>query len=103
MNYFNITTAVLALLLIALFIRTFSNVSLKTLLENAKKRAIINVKRKEAEEKGEKEFYFERGRVVIYAKTESGAMYAYRKLKENEKHVSRNVKTAKTAKNATRK
>lgn len=100
MNFFNITTTVLSILLLILFYRTFRNVSLKNLFKNAKNRAIIDAKRTEAEKRGERPFYFERGKVVVYAKTSARAEYDYRAMKRTEKQQAR---TAKVAKNATTK
>ena len=89
MNYYNITTTVLAFLFLALFIRTFWNNSLKKLYENVKNRTKIDVKRKEAVKKGETPFYFERGAVVIYARTEARANHDYRKFKQKQKQEKR--------------
>ncbi len=95
MNYFNITTTVLSILLIALFVRTFRNVSLKNLYKNTKNRAIIDAKRTEAEKRGERPFYFERGKVVVYAKTSARATYDYLAMKRTQKQQSRTAKVAK--------
>lgn len=93
MIYLQITTTVLAFLLIVLFIRTFRKTSLKSLLQNAKNGAIIDQKRKKAVLNGEKEFTFERGKVVIYAKTEARAIYEYDEFKKKKKAALRNLKS----------
>ena len=85
MNTFNIITSVLAVLLLILFYRTFRNVSLKSLFLNAKNRAKIDVQREKAVKNGESPFYFRRGTVVIYAKTQARAIYDYKEFTRNEK------------------
>ena len=89
MNYYNIPFYVLSILFIVLFFRTFRKVSLKNLFKNAKNRAKIDVKRNEAVKKGETPFYFERGAVVIYARTEARANHDYRKFKQKQKQEKR--------------
>lgn len=93
MNYYNIPFYVLSILFIVLFFRTFRKVSLKNLFKNAKNRAKIDVKRNEAVEEGKTPFYFERGAVVIYAKTQARAIYDYREMKRNQKAELRTKKS----------
>lgn len=93
MIYLHIATAVIALFFIVLFIRTFRKTSLKSLLQNAKNGAIINQKRKQAVTKGEKEFTFERGKVVIYARTKARAIYEYNEFKKKRKDDWKKLKS----------
>ena len=90
MNTFNIITTILAVLLLILFVRTFRKVSLKTLFQAAKNNTIIDVQRKKAEDEGKTPFYFERGAVVIYARTQARAIYDYRAMKRNQKVAAKN-------------
>jgi hypothetical protein len=93
MNYYNIPFYVLSILFIVLFFRTFRKISLKKLYQNAKNRAKIDVKRNKAVEEGKIPFYFERGAVVIYAKTQARAIYDYREMKRNQKADLRTKKS----------
>lgn len=93
MNYYNIPFYVLSILFIVLFFRTFRKISLKNLFKNAKNRAEIDVKRNEAVKDGKLPFYFERGAVVIYAKTQARAIYDYREMKRNQKADLRTKKS----------
>jgi UPF0716 family protein affecting phage T7 exclusion len=95
MNTFYFITTILAALLIILFVRTFRKTSLKSLFQNAKNKAIIEKKRKEHEDKGETAFTFERGKVVIYARTKSRANHEYRTYKYNQKKAAKDAKLTK--------
>ena len=93
MNYYNIPFYVLSILFIVLFIRAFRKTSLKTVFKNAKNRAKIDVKRDEAVKNGKIAFPFERGAVVIYAKTQARAIYDYREFKREQKAELRTKKS----------
>lgn len=89
MNYYLIPIYILAALFVLLFFRTFTVKSLKALFQNAKIGAKIDKERERAVEEGKTPFYFRRGAVVIYAKTQARAIYEFKEMKRNEKLTKR--------------
>ncbi len=63
------------------FFRTFNWSMLKILWQNAKLDVASKEARIRAIAKGQKPFYFENGKVVVYAKSQLGAMLQYKKTK----------------------
>lgn len=62
-------------------IRTFNWSMLKTMWQNAKQDVASKEHIDKAIAKGQKPFYFENGKVVVYAKSQLGAMLQYKNTK----------------------
>jgi hypothetical protein len=63
------------------FLRAFNCKTLKIIWQNAKQDVASKEQIQKAIAKGQKPFYFENGKVVIYANSQLGAMLKYKKSK----------------------
>lgn len=100
MFYTIITT--ISFLLNAIFVillfRALKNTSLfelwRSAKNNLKSKIVLKSQIKKAEQNGEKPFYFANGTVVIYAKTQAGAVYKFKEMQKNEKRSNKKSKKA---------
>lgn len=84
-----IITAII--LFVLYFFRTFNLSRLKILWQNAKANMQLKQKILESESKGEKPFYFKNGKVVVFAKTQLGAMLLYKNSPKSRKNASKPI------------
>ena len=78
-------------LFVLYFLRSFNWSTLKILWQNAKQDVASKEQIQKAIAKGQKPFYFENGKVVIYANSQLGAM-----LKYKQSHLRSTVKARRT-------
>lgn len=87
-QYFIYTICFLIVLFIIYFNRTFNWPMLKTFWQNAQLKVASQEHIDKAIAKGQKPFYFENGKVTIYAKSQLGAMLKYNKLKPRKTYTN---------------
>lgn len=97
----SIASYIINLIFIILFIRTFRKVTFPQLWQMAKQKVktILRIKSEieKAEDEGKKPFYFRKGTIVIYAKTQARAIYDYNEIKKAEKIQEKKKKHSKNA------
>lgn len=92
-QYFIYTICFLIVLFLIYFNRTFNWPMLKAIWQNAQLKVATQEHIDQAMKKGQTAFAFENGKVIIYAKSQLGAM-----LKYKQSQFRKNVSTRKTIK-----
>ncbi|SDX35889.1 hypothetical protein SAMN05444338_109132 [Flavobacterium degerlachei] len=81
-----------SLLFIAFLCWSLNWKMIKQIWKNSKASVLIKKKVKEATADGKRAFSFEKGNVIIYAKTHPKALYDYKQLKKESKQVKNQLK-----------
>lgn len=94
LNFITNVAYFFAFVFLILLFRTFRKTPLSHLWQSAvnkvKSELRIKTEVQKAEENGEKPFYFQNGTIVIYAKTQAGALYKYKEMKNKARSEKKN-------------
>lgn len=94
LNFLNYVSYFFSFLFIAFLCWALNWKKVKQIWKNAKASVLLKKKLKEALAADKRPFSFERGNVIIYAKTQPKALYDYNQLKKETKQVRNQLKKA---------